>query len=148
MICVDASVAAKWIFDEEHFQAARALYRDAADRAERIVAPLLLPIEMTNIIRQRMRRAKPPQQHPLTLPEATDALERFLAFPLALTMPPELHRQALELAAAHDLPAVYDTHYLAMAQMLGCPLWTADQNLIHTLGGTLPFVKWIGDYQQ
>jgi predicted nucleic acid-binding protein len=146
MICVDASLAAKWIFAEEYDQQARALYRDTSAGAERIVAPPLLPIEVTNIVRQRMRRAKPPAQHPLSIAEAREALARFLSFPIELSLPQELHQQALELSVVHELPAVYDAHYVALAQMLGCSLWTADRNLVNAVQGKLPFVRWIGDY--
>ncbi len=101
MICVDASLAAKWIFAEEYGQQARTLYRDTSASAERIVAPPLLPIEVTNIVRQRMRRAKPPAQQPLSIAEAREALARFLSFPIELSLPQELHQQALELSFGH-----------------------------------------------
>ena len=46
------------------------------------------------------------------------------------------------------LLSVNDAHYLALAQNLGCDLWTDDQRLINSLAGRLPSLKWIGDYQQ
>ncbi|MBI4317289.1 MAG: type II toxin-antitoxin system VapC family toxin [Chloroflexi bacterium] len=146
MICVDASLAAKWVFEEELSEEARALYRDAITTSERIVAPPLLPIEVTNIVRQRMRRIKPPAQQPVSLTEAQEALDRFLAFAVEISLPSRLHRQALALAVAHGLAAVYDAHYVALAQMLGCEFWTADRNLVNALREKLPFVRWIGDY--
>jgi predicted nucleic acid-binding protein len=147
MICVDASLAAKWIFVEEHYREARALYRDALDSSERIIAPPLLPIEMTNIVRQRMRRVKPPETQLLSIAEAVVALERFLAIPIELRLPSELHQRALELADAFGLPAAYDAHYVALAQMLDCEFWTADRNLVDAVHAELPFVRWIGDYR-
>ena len=53
MICVDASVAGKWLFPEEHSAQADALLRGALEQAEPIVAPPLLPSEVANIVRQR-----------------------------------------------------------------------------------------------
>jgi predicted nucleic acid-binding protein len=146
MICVDASLAARWIFTEEYGQQARALYRDTSANAERIVAPPLLPIEVTNIVRQRMRRVKPPALQPLSIAEARETLGRFLSLPIELSLPPELHQQALELSIAHELAAVYDANYAALAQLLGCSLWTADRNLVNGVQDKLPFVRWIGDY--
>lgn len=148
MICVDASLAAKWVFEEEHSREARALYRDALSSSERIVAPPLLPIEMTNIIRQRMRRLKSPTSQLLSIAEARVALQRFLAIPVELRLPSELHQRALELADAFGLPAAYDAHYLALAQMLGCDFWTADRNLVDAVGAQLPFVRWIGERRE
>jgi predicted nucleic acid-binding protein len=148
MICVDASVAAKWVFAEELSDQAEALYRRAVTTGERIIAPPLLPVEVTNVIRQRMRRAKSPGEPPLSLVEATAIRERFRNFPVQLAMPAELHQRALELADAYGLPAVYDAYYLALAQLLGCAFWTADQNLVNTLQDRLPFVRWLGHYEQ
>jgi predicted nucleic acid-binding protein len=147
MICVDASIAAKLVFEEEYYQQARALYRYALTTAERIVAPPLLPIEVTNIVRQRMRRVKAPAQGLLTTTEAQEALARFLALPIELQLPRALHHVALELAVVHALPAVYDGHYIALAQMLDCEFWSADRKLVEAVQEKLPFVRWIGDFR-
>jgi predicted nucleic acid-binding protein len=141
MICVDASLAVKWILDEVHSDRARALLRSALRRAEPIVAPPLLPIEVTNILRQRMR---PPDG--IAPEEAFALLADFLAFPITLPNPAGLHRQALMLADRHGLPAAYDAHYVALAEHLGCVLWTDDQRLLRLVGAKLPFVQWIGNY--
>jgi predicted nucleic acid-binding protein len=146
VICVDSSVAAKWIFREELQEQAERLYEATITARERIVAPPLLPIELTNIIRQRMRRPKPPGRPLLSLAEAREHLERFLAFSIELSLPPDLHRLALDLVEEHALPAVYDAHYLALAQLIGCEFWTADRKLVNVVGGELPFVRWLGDY--
>ena len=55
-------------------------------------------------------------------------------------------RQALALADALGVPATYDAHYLALAEHLGCELWTDDQRLIRIVATSLPFVRWIGDH--
>ncbi|HUX86736.1 MAG TPA: type II toxin-antitoxin system VapC family toxin [Chloroflexota bacterium] len=146
MICIDASVAAKWLFAEEHSERARALYRRASIAAERMIAPPLLPIEVTNIVRQRMRSAKPPDQGLLSLNEAREALALLESFPIEISAPNQLCRQAFEIAVAHGLPAVYDAQYIALAELLDCALWTADQNLVNAVKGKLSFVHWIGNY--
>jgi predicted nucleic acid-binding protein len=141
MICVDASLAAKWVLREGYSAESRALYRAATRLGEQIVAPPFLPVEVTNVLRQRMRR-----QPPISLALATQLLRQFLASPVDLRNPPELHELALTLADAHGLPAAYDAHYVALAQLLACNFWTADERLFNTLKQSLPFVKWIGDY--
>jgi predicted nucleic acid-binding protein len=45
------------------------------------------------------------------------------------------------------LAVTYDAQYVALAEMLGCDLWTADLRLVDTLRAALHFVRWIGDYQ-
>ena len=141
MIGVDASVAAKWIFTGEHSDQARALLRTAPSVPERIVAPPRLPIEVTNIIRQRMR------QEGLPLPEARQQLATFLAIPVTLRAPRTLYRRALEIAQEHDLPAAYDAHNVALAERLRCVLWPDDQRLLRALGSRLTFVRPIVDYR-
>ena len=146
MICVDASVAAKWLFSEDLSDRAEALYEETIQNGERIVAPALLAIEITNLIRQRMGRIRPPEEVLLTLTQARQHLDQFMTFPITLSVLPPVHARALELAALHNLPAVYDAHYLALADLLDIPYWTADNNLVKSLREALPFVHWIGDY--
>ncbi len=111
-----------------------------AQARRRIVAPPLLAIEVVNIIRQRMIREG------LGLGDTRRLIDRFLAFPVTLRTSPALHERALTLAPEYNLPAVYDAHYVALAQQLGCRLWTDDRRLLRNLGGQLNFIRWIGDY--
>ena len=141
MICADASVAIKWLLNEERSDRARALYSAAVQTREPIVAPPLLPLEVTNILRQRMR-----SKDGLTLDAATQHLDDFLALQIELHNPVGLHYQALVLADALGLPATYDAHYLALAEHLGCELWTDDRRLLRNVASSLPFVRWIGDH--
>ena len=140
MICADSSVAAKWSFVEEHSFQARALLRDALAQQDPIVAPPLLPSEVANVIRQRMRQGQ------VQLDEARALLAQFLALPISLQAPETLYERALVLADEHNLPAIYDAHYVALAELLGATLWTADRRLLRALGGRLPFVRWIAEY--
>src|SRR5918998_2835670 len=134
MICVDASVAVKWILAEERSDRADALYDATVDAYQPIIAPQLLPVEVTNILRQRMRA-----QSGISLVTATEFLDAFLALPIEFHNPAGLHHQALVLADALDLPTTYDAHYLALDERLGCELWTDDQRLIRQGPTTLPF---------
>lgn len=141
MICADASVAAKWSFVEEYSVQARALLRTALEQHEPIVAPPLLPSEVANVIRQRLRQGQ------VQLAEARALLAQFLALPIALQAPETLYDRALVLADEYSLPAVYDSHYVALAELLGATLWTADRRLLRTLDGRLPFVRAIADWR-
>ena len=55
-VCVDASVAAKWVLPEEHRDKALTLYEDCQRIDTVVVAPPHLPIEVTNVIRRRVAR--------------------------------------------------------------------------------------------
>ena len=140
MIVVDASVAAKWVLPEPDSDKAEALYNDTIRGGEQILAPSLLRFEVANILRQRMVRVG------LALGDADRLMAQFLRFSVTLITPPETHRHALALADAHELRAAYDAHYIALARLLGCELWTDDQRLLRQLGGALPFVRALADY--
>jgi predicted nucleic acid-binding protein len=139
-VCFDASVAAKWILPEQYSDRALDLY-EVSYRASAIVAvPPHFPVEVTNIIRRRVVRGF------LSYDEGREVLARFLQFAVRLLTPPRLYERAFELAEEHNLPAVYDAHYVAFAELLGCDLWTDDQRLLRNLGNKLSYVKSIGDY--
>lgn len=140
MIVVDASFAAKWLFEEEYSDTADAIAAASARQNEPMIAPYLLPIEVTNTIRQRRRRGA------LTREEARGRLTRFFSYRVRLLAPAALSERALTLADDHNLAAVYDAHYIALAELAGCDLWTADQRLIRSLTDPLPFVRFISDY--
>jgi predicted nucleic acid-binding protein len=139
VICVDASVAAKWILEEPLSDQARALFRDASAAGERFCAPVLLPYEVTNIIRQRVGRQA------MSLAEADAVMMQFLMFPLDLRHSLDSHARTLIIANRHAFSAAYDAHYVALAQEAGCDLWTDDQRLVRGLGDEFPYVRWIGD---
>ncbi len=85
-----------------------------------------------------------PGRNPLI--RATEHLAAFLAFPIEFHNPAGLHHEALVLADALGLPATYDAHYLALAERVGCEVWTDDQRLLRQVATSLPFVRWIGDH--
>lgn len=139
-ICVDASVAAKWVLPEEYRDQALGFYEDSRSRSATIAVPPHFPVEVTNVIRRRVAR------HFLTHAEGLELLRIFVQFSVRLVIPQELYEEAFNLAERFNLPTVYDTHYLALAKLLGCDLWTADQGLLNALGEKLPYVKWVGRY--
>ncbi len=139
-VVLDASVCLKWLFEEADSDKADALYQDAINSPLALLAPVLLPSEVTNAVRQRMRRSG------LSLPDAQALLRQFLTLDIALIADLSVFAAALELAEQLGLPSAYDAQYVALAKLRSGTLWTADQRLINTLGGRLAFVHWLGDY--
>jgi len=141
MICLDASVVAKLVLPEPYSDAVHALYAAAEKSGEPIVAPNLLPFEVTNIIRKRMIREA------MSISDAEIAVEQFLKLAITLVSPSDVHRDALKLADVFGLRAAYDAHYVVLAGLLGCDLWTDDDELIRVVGTQFPYVRAISTYQ-
>ena len=139
---VDASVAAKWYFREEHSERADALLEQDGE----LLAPGLLVVEIATLAWKRARRGE--------ISEA--AADRIVAalrqVPLEIRPTAELVTAALPLALQGGLTALqgltlYDAFYVTLAVKSGCPLVTADPKLHGVLrGGHLAdHVLWIGD---
>ena len=141
MICVDSSVVVKWLLPEDRSDQARALRQAAARTNDRVVAPVLLALEVNNVLLKKTHRLDP-----ISSETASTLLDRFLGSEIHLQDPAALHRNALILASDFRLTAVYNAYYLALAIAADCPFWTDDQRLLQTLNGRLPFVHWIGDF--
>jgi predicted nucleic acid-binding protein len=99
--------------------------------------------EVTNIIRNRMRRAEA-----MPLAVARRALDDFLAlaWEIEIHAPPGWRQLSLVLAADYDLPATYDAHYLALSQLLGGEFWTDDRRLLQHIGDRLPYVRTLAEF--
>jgi len=139
LICVDASLAAKWALAEDDSDLALLLYSQRS--TDGIVAPAFMPVEVTNAIWKRVVRAQ------FSLSDAQEALADFVDFRVDLIAANRVHQEALGLAARFSRPNVYDMHYVALAQIAGCDLWTADRRLLNALGGRLSFVKDLADFR-
>jgi predicted nucleic acid-binding protein len=77
----------------------------------------------------------------ITQDEAEQLLERALNLGIRFYGDADLHRQALDIAIRHNLPATYDAHYLALAERLGIEFWTADQRLFNAVRSSLSWVN-------
>jgi predicted nucleic acid-binding protein len=133
---VDASVAAKWYFQEEHSERADALLEQDCE----ILAPGLLAVEIATLVWKRARRGE------ITEAVADRIVAALRQVPLEIRPTAELVTAGLPLAL-HGGLTLYDAFYTALAVKSGCPLVTADRKLYEVLrGGHLAdHVLWIGD---
>ena len=138
-VVVDASVAVKWLVREPHSEEALELLTSWGESGLTLVAPHLLPAEVTNALHRRVVDGE------LTLSEASSQVELLLASGVQFQDAPGIHARALDLANALEQGAVYDSHYLALAEELDCDLWTADRRFQRAVGTTSDRVRWIGD---
>ena len=138
-VVVDASVAFKWLVEEENPDKATALTRLWDDEGTQLAAPSLMPFEVANALHRRVVRGD------LEVEVAADLMQDLMSLGVALHGTPNLRRRALELANQLKQGAVYDAHYLALAESLSCELWTADQRFYRAAGTGVDNVRWIGE---
>ena len=139
-VVVDASLAVKWLVREEHTDKALAILRAWYDEEVTPTAPHLLPFEVANALHRKVIRGQ------LSVAESTRMIERLLASQLELHQTAGLHARALELASEFQQGAVYDAHYLALAEKFDCELWTADQRFHRAVSTHTGNVRWLGEY--
>lgn len=116
-LVIDASVAAKWVIDEEGSDHANALRSEPA-----MIAPALIAIEIGSALwkgvqRNRIKRAD------------AELAMRLVLLPFeALVAVEDLYEAALRLAL--DLRhSIYDCFYIALAQRERAELATADEKM-------------------
>ena len=138
-VVVDASLAVKWLVQEERSEEARAMARSWEGQGTRTVAPAFMPVEVTNALHRRVTRDE------MSVEEAAGLIRVLLASGLELHQPPLLYGRALELASLLRQGAAYDAHYLALSDILGCELWTDDEKFYRAASPFAGNVRWIGE---
>lgn len=141
MVCADAGLALKLVFPEADSARARSLWDEWRQNQTTVVAPTLWGYEVTSVVRNRVHRGLFPPAD-----EAT-AIAVLHQLPIQLLYPDTLHQHAAQLARRFNRSAAYDAHYLALADMLNCPFWTAVERLFNAVRTDLSWVQWLGNYQ-
>lgn len=124
-LVVDASVAAKWLFEEAGTTEALALLGSS----EAFAAPELILAEISNVAWKRCRRGVSPADQ---ASEAATEIEDFFELMTPLR---DLASDACAMAIALDHP-VYDCFYLALAERDDIQLITADRRFHERVQGT------------
>ena len=119
-LCIDASVAIKWVINEAGTQEALALRNNA------LIAPDLLISECANILWKKVQRKE------LQKNEALLAARLLQGAEIELVPTRSLLEATAQLAIELAHPA-YDCVYLALAMERGCRFVTADDRLLRKI---------------
>ena len=117
---LDNSVVCGWLFEDQATP-----YCDSVAqllRTSRAVAPPLLPLEYTNVLRTACKRQK------ILAITALDMIQRLASLPIDIDGTPPNTSQILDLALRYELSS-YDASYLDLALRLGLPIATRDDAL-------------------
>lgn len=128
MPVVDASVAVKWLIDEEGSTKAHELRRRS------LHAPSLLVVEVGNVVRTVTTRGE------LSITEAKRAPGLLMEMPVTWHEPYALMDDALAHALRLNHP-IYDCVYLALALRLGVPMVTADKRFLRAVQAEPDFAE-------
>ena len=137
---VDANLAVKWLLEEEYSSEAILLARLWEERGTRTIAPSLFLFETANVFHRRVAQGE------LDVDAATGLMREIIDSGVALYQTWDLHFRAIELASQLGQGAVYDAHYLALAESLDCEMWTADRRFYRSARRAFSNVRWIGEF--
>ena len=122
---VDASVAAKWLIEEEGTEAALSLRESGRD----LTCPDLLFLEVGNVVWKKVRAGE------IEEADGRAMIATLMDAPLSVEASKDLLPAAWEFAVRHDR-TVYDGVYLALAVGIDGLLVTADHRLVNSLSGS------------
>ena len=139
IIIIDASVAAKWFFQEEHSDAALTLLGNPFE----LKAPDFLYLELESLLCKRTRRKE------ISIAEALEMDDEIRSMPISSYPTAELRDRAFELAL-EEKSSVYDCLYLALAEALDGKMVTADDKFFRAFASS-PLsdrMLWVEDLKQ
>ena len=142
LVCIDANLLILALLPFPHSERADAFLEECRRNRTALVAPALFGFEVSSTLhRLRLLGQITPAAEEM-------AFKHFMALQVHLSSHPRIFPLARQLAQRFHQSRSYEMAYVALAELHGCELWTADHRLVQTVGLELPFVRWIGDFAE
>jgi predicted nucleic acid-binding protein len=139
---IDASVAVKWVMKgESHRRQARKLLRESLVAGIRLITPPLFENETESVIQEEVFFGH------VSVMDADKALRALDNAGVQIIYDPRVKERARQIARQFNQRRVYDSTYVALAELRGCEFWTADKAFYDAVKSVLTFVKYLPDYQ-
>jgi predicted nucleic acid-binding protein len=134
-LVVDASVAVKWLVSEDLSDKAS----DVLSRSDILIAPAFLTTEVASVLWKKVRKGEIPAA------AAATCLATLDTFDISFYPTESILGSALAIAISSGR-SVYDSLYVALAEIRGCTFITADERLVNGLKQTRPTASaiWLG----
>jgi predicted nucleic acid-binding protein len=124
---VDANIAVKWLVEMSDSPQARALFDEWMSRGVKLIAPDFFIWELDSTLRRGVVTGS--KRDRLTPEQAEVAFNAAQALPIETLTVEGQRRRAWELAKELGQAVVYDTTYIALAELRRCEFWTADERI-------------------
>lgn len=125
-IILDSSVAAKWFFSEENSDTAAKIKDDFESGIISIAVPTVFYYEINNLLKTATKRLR------INAKNAQNVYEAFLKLSFVAYTSEDLMRKTLGKAIEFDISS-YDASYIALADHLQKPFFTADKKLLNKI---------------
>lgn len=125
VVVADASVIVKWFVEEEYSDNARALKRAYSEGLVDIAVPSLMKYEVLNALKYSGAFGEDDLKTAATILDAF----QFTTYDLE----EDYAAKTVEAAIRKGI-TIYDAAYVALAQLLGTALYTADEKLMRKVG--------------
>ena len=129
---IDASFLLKLFLPEERSDRAYEIWASWIENSVEVAAPTLIMFEAPSVIRNKVHRKL------LNEKDGAEIIERMKRVDMTLVYTDDLLESAWEIGKRLRATALYDCFYLALAQLLSAPLWTADKKLCQLAKGVVP----------
>lgn len=129
-IVIDSSIIAKWYLPDERNNQALKIQQDFSSKTIFISVPLLTFYEVSNILKNAAKSLR------ISKEKTYQAYEDLLQLDFTVYSSTALFKKALQLAIVFDITS-YDASYIALAEYLKVPLFTADEKLIDNIDSKL-----------
>lgn len=137
MICVDASFIIRLLVSFNPESKYDLLWQQWQEEKQLIIAPTLLMYEVSNALFRYYRAGEFTQEEMIAL------VDQVLNLGIKLEGDENLHQEAIKIAVSLSLPAVYDSHYLALARRYSIQLYTCDKRLFNSVKSAFNWLIYI-----
>jgi predicted nucleic acid-binding protein len=136
-LVIDASVCYTLVAPVEAHARLTGLIATQIEAGVQLYSPTLMAYELTSTLTKAVALGGMSEAH------GQESLKQAMTIPIDLIAPDEaLAQAAFAWTRRLRRAAAYDSFYLALAERLGCELWTVDRRLVNA--ASLPWVRDVG----